>query len=735
MPLPRSPRPQDNQTSEERPQLSSFGYYRKEEVEQPPLVQEPAQNRVLPSRPTVGSNNASSPRTKQGYIQVGRIDTGPLLEPLEVDFEGNKLPNKYERLASVIEDYTSRLQDIIKDEGRTDDVTLARNGDETMRSEMGKFIDQNLLKLAAQDSKAPKGEDRQFFTAAVVNEILGLGPLEPLLQDKSITEIMVNGPYDVQVEIGGKIFRVPGVSFRNQAHLLEMCQKILSYSGRRVDLNQPITDGRLPDQSRVHVVHQIIAYGGPTLTIRRHREEAWTLRELLERDALNEDMLVDLALLIHSGCSTIVVGGTGTGKALALDTYIPTPQGAKTMGTLVVGDYVYDDLGLPTRVTHIFDHEQRKTYRLVFSTGTTVRADLDHNWFARFNNEEPSVYTTEQIMQRMSNEPDSRVYIPALMSPVRPMQDSTSVIDELDISQEFNFSTQTLDGTISTPSGVERTIKRSLGIIIEGIDENGSVEITSIDEPEVEDVRCITVASKSSLFLFSRDYLVTHNTTMLNALSGLFPLDDRIVTIEDNLELKIHPSRLVAPPMETRDASSSGSGAITIRDLVKASLRMRPNRIVVGEVRDSAALDMLQAMNTGHSGSMTTIHANDAETAIPRLEGMVSQSGEFDARGALSLIAGAVDILVIIERFPEDGSRRITGIYEVPSRISMETGEPELIPTPLWVYNHTDTDPETNKVIGHWEKVNEPSQILRRKHRLDRKKKMTVEEILQYIKD
>lgn len=493
----------------------------------------PISEHIGEEQQNINHNSVPDAKTPK-YLNIGDINAELLFDPKE---------NKYELLKDAIEAYTTLIHDRIKDEHKTDQVTAARNGDDHAKTEIRNFIDQEMLKSLNRESNTSqtdqkfivRTENRRFLVGAVINEIIGLGPLEPLLNNSEITEIMANGPYDIQVEIKGALHRVPGVSFRDQEHLLSLCQKILSFSSRRVDLSQPITDGRLPDNSRVHVVHQYIAPAGPNLTIRRHRDEKWTVKEMIERGSFTEDMAVDLAWLIHSGCSTIIVGGTGTGK-----------------------------------------------------------------------------------------------------------------------------------------------------------------------------------------------------TTMLNALSGLFPTDARIVTIEDNLELQIDKSRLAAAPMETKDAAASGGGAITIRDLVKASLRMRPDRIIVGEVRDSAAMDMLTAMNTGHAGSMTTIHANGADEAIPRLESMVGQSGETDARGSLALIAGAIDLLIIIERFPEDGSRRMTGIYEVPNRIDADNNELSLTPIPLWEYIHTSTDPVTNEVIGHWEKKNEISEATRRKHRLDRQVKMTIDQVYDF---
>ena len=152
-------------------------------------------------------------------------------------------------------------------------------------------------------------------------------------------------------------------------------------------------------------------------------------------------------------------------------------------------------------------------------------------------------------------------------------------------------------------------------------------------------------------------------TTMLNILSGFIPKDERIVTIEDSAELQLQQPHVVR--LETRPANIEGKGEVNARDLVKNSLRMRPDRIVVGEVRGAEALDMLQAMNTGHDGSLTTIHANTPRDSLGRIENMVSMTGiAFPIRTLRAQIVSAIDLVVQVERH-EDGRRRLTSVQEV----------------------------------------------------------------------
>lgn len=376
--------------------------------------------------------------------------------------------------------------------------------------------------------------EKPILIARVINEIMGLGPIEPLYAEENITEIMANGPYDIQVEIKGRLYKVPGVRFRNNEHLFSMCSSMLSSVGRSIDVKKPVADGRLPDKSRINVTHSVIGDGKTNLTLRRHPNTSWTIKDMVNISAMNEEIAQELAFLIYHGCSTIIIGGTGSGK-----------------------------------------------------------------------------------------------------------------------------------------------------------------------------------------------------TSMLNALSGAIPSDERLLTIEDSMELKLNPRRTVVP-FETREASSSGEGAVTIRMLVKNALRMRPDRIIVGEVRDATAYDMLDAMNTGHDGSMTTVHANDAYAAVDRLSALVTRSGDIDPSSVNSLIAGAVDLFVVIGRFHEDGSRRVTGIYEIPSRPiwDKEMGISTLKPIPLWEWQHTHTS-EDGTVIGEYQKINDPSPSLTKKKRLDTAHRLSIEEVYE----
>ncbi len=170
-------------------------------------------------------------------------------------------------------------------------------------------------------------------------------------------------------------------------------------------------------------------------------------------------------------------------------------------------------------------------------------------------------------------------------------------------------------------------------------------------------------AAKSKLNILISGGTGSGKTTMLNAISNFIPNNERIITLEDSAELQLQLSHVLR--LETRPANVDGKGEITLRDLVRNSLRMRPDRIVIGEVRSGEAFDMLQAMNTGHEGSLTTVHANTPRDAVARLENMVSMAGlDMPAKAIRKQIASAIHIIIQLSRL-EDGSRRITSIQEV----------------------------------------------------------------------
>lgn len=308
--------------------------------------------------------------------------------------------------------------------------------------------------------------ERSYIYNLIDNEINGFGPLTELLKDHEITEIMVNSPSEIYIELNGKLIKDETVSFINNDHIIRVIQRLIQPLGRTIDTAHPMVDARLSDGSRLNAVLPPLSLKGPVLTIRKFKPELATIDDFLRTGTLTPYMARFLEACVHAKLNILIVGGTGAGK-----------------------------------------------------------------------------------------------------------------------------------------------------------------------------------------------------TTLLNVLSSFCDPADRIITIEDAAELRLKQSHVIS--LETRSDNYEGSGAVTIRDLVINSLRMRPDRIIVGEVRGKEAFDMLQAMNTGHEGSMTTMHANSPEDALNRLETMVLMNGvEIPVTAIREYIESAIQIVVQVTRF-SDGRRRVSAINEI----------------------------------------------------------------------
>ncbi|KRE11903.1 protein kinase [Bosea sp. Root381] len=299
----------------------------------------------------------------------------------------------------------------------------------------------------------------------ICNDVLGYGPLEPLLARDDIADIMVNGAGRTFIETGGKI-QLTNIRFRDNAQLMNICQRIVSQVGRRVDESSPICDARLADGSRVNVIAPPLAIDGPALTIRKFRKDKLTLDQLVRFGAISPPGAEILKIIGRVRCNIVISGGTGSGK-----------------------------------------------------------------------------------------------------------------------------------------------------------------------------------------------------TTLLNCLTNYIDHDERVITCEDAAELQLQQPHVVR--LETRPPNLEGTGAVTMRDLVKNCLRMRPERIIVGEVRGPEAFDLLQAMNTGHDGSMGTLHANTPRECLSRIESMITMGGfSLPSKTLREMICSSIDVIIQAQRL-RDGSRRITHITEV----------------------------------------------------------------------
>ncbi len=363
---------------------------------------------------------------------------------------------------------------------------------------------------------------RMTLTQSIMDDILGFGPIQELLEDPQITEIMVSRWDKIYIEKNGKLILMPDYKFNSDEHLRAVIEKIVQPIGRRINESEPMVDARLPDGSRVNATIPPISPDGCTLTIRKFSHKKLTGEDYLQFGSLDERMLKFLELAVVGRCNIIVSGGTGSGK-----------------------------------------------------------------------------------------------------------------------------------------------------------------------------------------------------TTLLNMLSNFVPSWEAIVTVEDSCELKLNQDNVRR--LEARPASAEGTGEVSIRDLVRNTLRMRPDRIIVGEIRDGCVVDMFRAMSSGHDGSLTTIHANSprdlVDATLPILFGMSDM--KFDEMAQKLQICSAVDLIVQIERL-RDGSRKITSITHVvglgrdgASKLKLKTVEPDKIYLQdIFRYKQEGID-ENGKVYGRFEATGyAPKEIL-----------------------
>ncbi len=376
-------------------------------------------------------------------------------------------------------------QEEVLDLSGTQGVSRADSYFQTKSTIFSALIDSiDLSQLATMDADAAREEIRDIVAEIIglksivmsiseqedllediCNDVLGYGPLEPLLARDDIADIMVNGSQKCYIEVNGKV-KLTNIRFRDESHLMNVCQRIVSQVGRRVDESSPICDARLPDGSRVNVIAPPLAIDGAALTIRKFKKDKLTLNQLVKFSSISPEGAEVLRILGRVRANVLISGGTGSGK-----------------------------------------------------------------------------------------------------------------------------------------------------------------------------------------------------TTLLNCLTGFIDRDERVITCEDSAELQLQQPHVVR--LETRPPNLEGEGEITMRDLVRNCLRMRPERIIVGEVRGPEAFDLLQAMNTGHDGSMGTLHANSPREALSRLESMITMGGySLPSRTIREMIVSSIDVVVQTQRL-RDGSRRITHITEV----------------------------------------------------------------------
>lgn len=369
--------------------------------------------------------------------------------------------------------------------------TWVEYSDDQQKELIKQFVESQLMNTFKSVPLSKFEKDK--LIKEIIQEAKGYGPLDPLLEDPTISDILVNGANNVFVEKGGKLYRT-NVTFKDNQHLRNIIERIVSKVGRRIDEKSPMVDARLTDGSRVNAIIPPLALDGPSLSIRKFKQDAGDLDSLLRWNSLTKEMAETISIAVKARLNIVISGGTGAGK-----------------------------------------------------------------------------------------------------------------------------------------------------------------------------------------------------TTLLNSLSAQIPNDERIITIEDSAELALQQEHVVR--LETRPANIEGTGQIGARDLVINALRMRPDRIIIGECRGAEALDMLQAMNTGHDGSLTTLHANSPRDALSRLETMSMYSGiELPEKNIKSQIASAIDMVIQVNRL-QDGSRKITSVSEI-------TGMEGSVISMQEIFTFEQTAFENSKVIG-----------------------------------
>jgi pilus assembly protein CpaF len=416
-------------------------------VAAPPRAEPAAARPAAPPPPPISSDTVAPPPPPRPAPQAAPAPSKPAARAIS-----DQRSEDYYQIKTTI---FGALIDTI------DLAQLAQLDPDSAREEIRDIVNEIISIKAVVMSIA----EQEHLLQDICNDVLGYGPLEPLLARDDIADIMVNGANRVFIEVAGKVQLTP-IRFRDNAQLMNICQRIVSQVGRRVDESSPICDARLLDGSRVNVIAPPLALDGPTLTIRKFRRDKLTLEDLTRFGSISPAGARVLGVIGRSRCNVLISGGTGSGK-----------------------------------------------------------------------------------------------------------------------------------------------------------------------------------------------------TTLLNCMTAYIDVDERIITCEDAAELQLQQPHVVR--LETRPPNLEGQGQITMRDLVRNCLRMRPERIIVGEVRGPEAFDLLQAMNTGHDGSMGTLHANSPREAMSRLESMITMGGfALPTKTIREMVVASIDVIIQAERI-RDGSRRITKITEV----------------------------------------------------------------------
>jgi pilus assembly protein CpaF len=525
--------------------------------------------------------------------------------------------------------------------------SLPPNAEEMAPMNLRSHIETVLEAAIEEQGLSVRPEERRMLLEEFVNEVKGFGPLEQFLNDPMVTSITVNGPSEMLVERMGSVQRV-GMVFRDEEHLNRIIRKIARLLGARVDSRVPVLDKGFPEGGRVRIkVPPLVPT--PTLTIDKGPENPFrSLKERQERSQWQQDALEHLrqtlqerlmqeldrdpTLIQQRDALTRVLEAAFDEEVTARNLVLSRSEKVQLQISLINDILGYGPLQPlldDPEISEIMVNGPHQIY--VERKGKVELTGV------RFRDEQHLMRIIEKILLPLGKRVDERV----------PMVDA-----RLPDGSRVNIVIPPI--ALNGPCVTIRKFAR---------DPFTMSDLIAFGTLTQEAAQFLQAAVQARLNIVISGGTGSGKTTLLNVLSAYIPNDERIITIEDTAELQLRQEHVVR--LEARPPNIEGVGEVTIRDLVRNALRMRPDRIIVGECRGGEALDMLQAMNTGHDGSMTTIHANNPREAFARLETMVLMAGmDLPVRAIREQIAGALDLIIQTQRM-RDGSRKVVVISEV----------------------------------------------------------------------
>ncbi len=556
-------------------------------------------------------------------------------------------------------------------------AALPPNAEQLGETTVRNLVEEALSEALQELTITIRPEERRFLLDEFVNEVRGLGPLERLLNDPLVTRITVNAPTEIWIERAGTLQRHDW-TFRDEAHLMRIIQRIATLLGARIDQRMPLLDKALPDGSRVRIkVPPLVP--SPTLTLDKGPENPFLalLQQQLERQRWHQDAIEQLRQNLQERLMQEIERDVGLLQqrdrlVRLLEEFFEAEIANRNLvlsrreRVQLQASLINDILGYGPLQPLLDDPEVTEImvngpYQIYAERRGRIEATN-----LRFRDEQHLMRIAEKILLPLGKRVDERV----------PMVDA-----RLPDGSRVNIVIPPI--SLNGPCITIRKFSR---------DPFTMTDLIALGTLTLEAAQFLQAAVQAKLNILISGGTSSGKTTLLNVLSAFIPNDERIITIEDTAELQLRQDHVVR--LEARPPNIEGIGEVTIRDLVRNALRMRPDRIIVGECRGGEALDMLQAMNTGHEGSMTTIHANNPREALSRLETMVLMAGmELPVRAIREQIAGALDLIVHMARL-RDGTRKVMQISEV---IGME-GEVVTLQD-LFVFEHEGID-EMGRIRG-----------------------------------